>query len=122
MIPDVTVFNTAWLIEKDLKEFYKRVAGNTYREAREAFGLLSSCEKTREEFFKEYPEELSDVYSKIPRRGGDAMPPPHSTFVSPRWLPFLPSGFKKRFTPPGEELLGSLYGLLSFFSLFMDGE
>ncbi len=26
MIPDVTVFNTAWLIEKDISEFYGKMA------------------------------------------------------------------------------------------------
>jgi hypothetical protein len=29
MVPDVTVFNTAWLIEKDLSEFYENAARNT---------------------------------------------------------------------------------------------
>jgi rubrerythrin len=29
MVPDVTVFNTAWLIEKDLSEFYERMANTT---------------------------------------------------------------------------------------------
>ncbi|MBW1982827.1 MAG: hypothetical protein JRJ12_16615, partial [Deltaproteobacteria bacterium] len=29
MVPDVTVFNTAWLIEKDLSEFYATAARNT---------------------------------------------------------------------------------------------
>ena len=32
MVPDVTVFNTAWLIEKDISEFYARMAGTILRE------------------------------------------------------------------------------------------
>ena len=31
MIPDVTVFNTAWLIEKDLSEFYGNMAKTSLR-------------------------------------------------------------------------------------------
>ena len=29
MVPEVTIFNTAWLIEKDLSEFYEKMAGQT---------------------------------------------------------------------------------------------
>ena len=34
MVPDVTVFNLAWLIEKDLSEFYQAMAQKTEGEAR----------------------------------------------------------------------------------------
>ena len=37
MVPDVTVFNTAWLIERDLSEFYANMAKNTEGKAKEAF-------------------------------------------------------------------------------------
>jgi rubrerythrin len=36
MVPDVSVFNTAWLIEKDLSEFYERMANSTEGKAKEA--------------------------------------------------------------------------------------
>jgi len=42
MVPDVTVFNTAWLIEKDLSEFYADMADNTEGKAREALKMLSN--------------------------------------------------------------------------------
>ena len=29
MVPEVTIFNTAWLIEKDLSEFYQKMADQT---------------------------------------------------------------------------------------------
>ena len=65
MVPDVTVFNTAWLIEKDLSEFYERMAEKTEGEARMALLMLARWEKSHEKFFKEYREQLSDTYSKL---------------------------------------------------------
>jgi rubrerythrin len=69
MIPDVTVFNTAWLIEKDLSEFYKKMADLTDGKAKEALLMLSGWEKGHEKFFKEYRDKLSEIYSKMPWGG-----------------------------------------------------
>jgi rubrerythrin len=69
MIPDVTVFNTAWLIEKDLSEFYAKMAQNTEGKAKEAFIMLSDWEKEHEKFFKEYRDKLSETYSTMPWGG-----------------------------------------------------
>lgn len=69
MVPDVTVFNTAWLIEKDLSEFYGNMAKNTEGKAKEALTMLSNWEKIHEEFFKEYRDALSDTYAKMPWGG-----------------------------------------------------
>jgi rubrerythrin len=69
MVPDVTVFNTAWLIEKDLSEFYGNAARNTDGVASEAFGMLARWEKAHEIFFKEYRDKLSDVYGSMPWGG-----------------------------------------------------
>jgi len=69
MVPDVTVFNTAWLIEKDLSEFYERMAKQTEGKAEEALLMLSQWEKGHEEFFREYRDKLSEVYSKMPWGG-----------------------------------------------------
>jgi rubrerythrin len=69
MIPDVTVFNTAWLIEKDLSEFYAHMAKNTEGNAKEAFTLLSDWEKEHEKFFREFRDKLSETYSKMPWGG-----------------------------------------------------
>jgi len=69
MIPDVTVFNTAWLIEKDLSEFYTNMAKNTEGKAKEAFIMLSNWEKEHEKFFREYRDKLSEIYSKMPWGG-----------------------------------------------------
>jgi len=69
MVPDVTVFNTAWLIEKDLSEFYADMADNTEGKAREALMMLSNWEKEHERFFREYRDKLSETYSKMPWGG-----------------------------------------------------
>ncbi len=69
MVPDVTVFNTAWLIEKDLSEFYAKMANQTGGEAKEALLSLSRWEKGHEEFFREYRDKLTEVYSKMPWGG-----------------------------------------------------
>ncbi|MEE8315932.1 MAG: ferritin family protein [Syntrophobacteria bacterium] len=69
MVPDVTVFNTAWLIEKDLSEFYENAARNTEGPASETFGMLARWEKAHEKFFKEYRDKLSAVYAGMPWGG-----------------------------------------------------
>ena len=69
MVPDVTVFNTAWLIEKDLKEFYEKMASQTEGAARDAFLMLAKWEKGHERFFREYRDKLSDVYAEMPWGG-----------------------------------------------------
>lgn len=69
MVPDVTVFNTAWLIEKDLSEFYEKMANNTEGRAKEALTMLSNWEKEHERFFRQYRDKLSEVYSKMPWGG-----------------------------------------------------
>ena len=69
MVPDVTVFNTAWLIEKDLSEFYANAAAATEGSASKAFGMLAEWEKGHERFFREYRDKLSEVYSKMPWGG-----------------------------------------------------
>jgi rubrerythrin len=70
MIPDVTVFNTAWLIEKDLSEFYAKMAGSVQEPvAMEALEMLSSWEKGHERFFRQFRDELSATYEKMPWGG-----------------------------------------------------
>ncbi len=69
MVPDITVFNTAWLIEKDLSDFYKSMADKTTGDAKEALLMLSRWEKGHEQFFREYRDKLQEVYSKMPWGG-----------------------------------------------------
>jgi rubrerythrin len=69
MIPDVTVFNTAWLIEKDLSEFYERMAGKVDGPASNALKMLAAWEKAHEKFFKEFRDKLTDTYAQMPWGG-----------------------------------------------------
>jgi rubrerythrin len=69
MVPDVTVFNTAWLIEKDLSEFYANMASQTEGEAKKALLRLSGWEKGHENFFRKYRDKLNEVYARMPWGG-----------------------------------------------------
>jgi len=69
MVPEVTIFNTAWLIEKDLSEFYERMSRQTEGKAREAFQMLSAWEKEHERLFREFRDKFSETYSKMPWGG-----------------------------------------------------
>jgi rubrerythrin len=65
MVPDVTIFNAAWLIEKDLSEYYGKMAQLTGGRASEALTMLSNWEKEHEKFFREYRDRLSAVYAEM---------------------------------------------------------
>jgi rubrerythrin len=69
MVPEVTIFNTAWLIEKDLSEFYEKMARQTEGKAREALMYLSRWERAHEKLFREFRDQFAEMYSKIPWGG-----------------------------------------------------
>jgi len=69
MVPDVTVFSMAWLIEKDLSEFYENMANQTEGKVKEALSMLATWERGHEKFFREYREKLTEIYSKMPWGG-----------------------------------------------------
>jgi rubrerythrin len=69
MVPDVTVFNTAWLIEKDLSDFYAKMAQRTEGKSKEALLMLAGWEAMHEKFFREYRDKLSEVYAQMPWGG-----------------------------------------------------
>jgi rubrerythrin len=69
MVPDITVFSVAWLIEKDLSEFYEKMAHQTEGKAKEALTMLSGWERRHERFFREYRDKLTEIYSKMPWAG-----------------------------------------------------
>jgi rubrerythrin len=68
-IPDVTVFNLAWLIEKDLSDFYSLMAQKTEGEARAALSMLADWESAHEKFFREFRDALLETYSRMPWGG-----------------------------------------------------
>jgi rubrerythrin len=69
MVPEVTIFNTAWLIEKDLAEFYEKMSKQTEGKPKEAFQMLSAWEKEHERLFREFRDKISEIYSKMPWGG-----------------------------------------------------
>jgi rubrerythrin len=69
MIPDVTVFNTAWLIEKDLSDFYAKMAEKVQGAPKSALEMLSKWEAEHEKFFREYRDRLSATYAGMPWGG-----------------------------------------------------
>jgi rubrerythrin len=69
MIPDVTVFNLAWLIEKDLTEFYQSMASKTEGEAKLALAMLADWESSHEKFFRQFRDTLSETYARMPWGG-----------------------------------------------------
>jgi rubrerythrin len=69
MVPDVTVFNTAWLIEKDISEFYEKMAKLATGPARDALVMLSDWEKGHEKFFRDYRDKISETYANMPWGG-----------------------------------------------------
>jgi hypothetical protein len=69
MVPDVTVFNVAWLIEKDIAEFYANAARQTEGSASNALAMLSDWEKGHEKFFREFRDKLTETYANMPWGG-----------------------------------------------------
>lgn len=69
MIPDVTVFNAAWLIEKDLSDFYSKMAEKVEGTPKSALEMLSKWEAEHEKFFREYRDRLSATYAEMPWGG-----------------------------------------------------
>lgn len=69
MIPDVAVLRTAYLIEKDLSEFYSHAAEKATGNAREALSLLAKWERGHEVFFKELHDKIFKEYTEMPWGG-----------------------------------------------------
>lgn len=69
MVPDVTVFNTAWLIEKDLSEFYAAMASKAQGQVKDALSMLSRWESQHEMFFRQFRDKLSETYAQMPWGG-----------------------------------------------------
>jgi rubrerythrin len=69
MVPDVTVFSIAWLIERDLIDYYEQMAAKTEGPAKEALTMLADWEKGHERFFREHRQKLTEIYAKIPWAG-----------------------------------------------------
>ena len=69
MIPDVAVLRTAYLIEKDLSEFYENAASKADGDAKKAFSHLARWERGHEAFFKELHDKVFKEYTEMPWGG-----------------------------------------------------
>lgn len=69
MIPDVAVLRTAYLIEKDLSEFYEKAAGQAEGKGKEALSKLAKWERGHESFFKELHDKVYQEYTEMPWGG-----------------------------------------------------
>ena len=69
MVPDVTVFNLAWLIEKDLSEFYHTMSQKTEGEAKLALSMLADWEASHEKFFRQFRDAITETYARMPWGG-----------------------------------------------------
>ncbi|MEW6668904.1 MAG: ferritin family protein [Thermodesulfobacteriota bacterium] len=65
VVPDVTVFRTAWHIEKDISEFYEKAATRAEGPTQKILQQLCAFEKYHERFFRKYHDELSRLYSRM---------------------------------------------------------
>jgi rubrerythrin len=64
-LPDVGIFNTAYLFEKDIAEFYGAMADKTEGEVRKALLMLARWEEAHAAFFKEFKDKLTSIFSKM---------------------------------------------------------
>ena len=69
MIPDVAVLRTAFLIERDLSEFYENAAAKSSGSAQKAFQQLAKWERGHESFFKELHDKVFEEYTQMPWGG-----------------------------------------------------
>ncbi len=69
MVPDVTILRMAYLIERDLAEFYEMASSKVEGEAREALDALAKWERGHEKLFKELHDRVYEQYMKMPWGG-----------------------------------------------------
>ena len=69
MVPDVTVLRTAYLIERDIAEFYEMAAKQTEGEAKSALLNLARWERGHEQLFKGLHDKVYEEYMKMPWGG-----------------------------------------------------
>ena len=64
-LPDLSVFQTAWLIEREICRFYERAAGRAAGQIRALLMRLYDFERKHEIFFRRYYDELTAVYAAV---------------------------------------------------------
>jgi len=69
MIPDVAILRMAYLIERDLAEFYEQSAEQAGGEAAEALAALARWERGHERLFKDLHDRAFQEYAEMPWGG-----------------------------------------------------
>ena len=69
MIPDVTILRMAYLIERDLAEFYEMAARRAEGEAQQALISLAQWEREHERLFKALHDRVFEEYVNMPWGG-----------------------------------------------------
>ena len=69
MVPDLPVLRTAYLIERDLAEFYEMAASKAQGEAKEALEMLAQWERGHEAFFRQIHDKAFEEYADMPWGG-----------------------------------------------------
>ena len=69
MVPDLPVLRTAYLIERDLADFYEMAAAKSEGEAREVLTMLGNWERGHERLFKRLHDTAFEEYAQMPWGG-----------------------------------------------------
>ena len=69
MVPDLPVLRTAYLIERDLADFYEMAAAESEGEAREVLTMLANWERGHERLFKRLHDTAFEEYAQMPWGG-----------------------------------------------------
>lgn len=69
MVPDLPVLRTAYLIERDIAEFYANAAAQAEGAEKQVFEMLSHWERGHEDLFKTMHDKAFEQYSEMPWGG-----------------------------------------------------
>jgi len=69
MVADLPVLRTAYLIERDIAEFYETAAKKATGEAQKVLQMLAAWERGHEKLFKEMHDKAFEQYTEMPWGG-----------------------------------------------------
>ena len=69
MVPDLPVLRMAYLIERDLAEFYEMAAAKSEGKAQEVLTMLATWERGHERLFKHLHDQAFKEYAEMPWGG-----------------------------------------------------
>lgn len=69
MVPDLSILRMAYLIERDISEFYEMAASQAEGQAKDALKMLADWERGHERLFKELHDKVFAEYAAMPWGG-----------------------------------------------------